>query len=259
MEFLVIISGRYHPYHKGHKAVYDYAAKMFGPDSVFIATSDSQAPVTSPFSYSDKVRMMTSLGIPASHIVQTKSPYQAKEITSQVTDPENTVVIYCVSEKDMEGEGARFKFGTKKDGSPSYLQPLPSDISECQPMTNHAYVMVVPTVTFKVLGHDANSATQLRKLYLDSDDNTREHIITDLYGEYDPALKDTFDTRLDITDKAQEITKISKDKKARGKLSDSQKTRLCNNLQHILLAEARVHRQDWPTKPPVRAGYISEK
>lgn len=259
MEYVIILAGRYHPYHKGHKAMYDYAAKMFGPQSVFVATSDSQAPMTSPFSYSDKVRMMTSLGIPSSHIVQTKSPYQAKEITDQIPDPENTVVIYGVSEKDMGEEGARFKFGTKKDGSPTYLQPLPKNIDECQPMTNHAYVMVVPTVTFKVLGQDANSATQLRKLYLDSDDNTREHIIADLYSEYDPALKDMFDARLDVTDKAQEITKISKDKKARGKLSDSQKTRLCNNLQHILLAESRVHRQDWPTAPLVHAGYRSEK
>lgn len=259
MKFLVVVPGRYHPYHLGHKASYDYASKIFGADNVYVATSAAQAPMTSPFTYDDKVKMMTSLGIPSSHIVQTKSPYQAKELTDQVTDPENTAVVYAISEKDMEGDSARFKFGTKKDGSPSYLQPLPKNLKECKPMTEHAYVMTVPTVTFKVLGHDANSATQLRKLYIESDDNTRENIIADLYGHFDPTLKQIFDDRLDVTEKAEEIVKVSKDKKTRGRLSDSTKKRLYHNLGQILLAESKVHNSQPSIKPTAAKGYRSEK
>jgi len=112
MNLLVIYPGRFHPFHLGHKASYDYLVKKYGADNVYIATSDVQAPATSPFSYSDKVAMMTKLGIPASHIARVKNPYQATEITAAMPDPENTALIFAISEKDMEGDSARFKFGT---------------------------------------------------------------------------------------------------------------------------------------------------
>ena len=116
MNYLVIYPGRFHPFHKGHKASYDWLNKQFGNDSIFIATSGVQAPVTSPFSYSDKVMMMTKLGIPAGRIVNVKNPYQAVEITSAIPDEEkaNTVLIFAVSAKDAE----RFNFAPKKDGTP---------------------------------------------------------------------------------------------------------------------------------------------
>lgn len=259
MKYLCVLPGRYHPFHKGHKASYDYVSRVFGADNVYVATSASQAPVTSPFTFDDKVKMMTALGIPSSHIVQTKSPYQAKELTDQVTDPENTAVVYAISEKDMEGDSARFKFGTKKDGSPSYLQPLPENLKKCKPMTEHAYVMTVPTVTFKVLGHDANSATQLRKLYIESDEHTRERIITDLYGRYDPALKDIFDARLDVTEKADSLVNAAKDRDQVQKMSESQKQRLYKNLRTIMLAECRVLPESQIIYLPRNPGYRQEK
>jgi hypothetical protein len=125
MNYLVIYPGRFHPFHKGHKASYDWLTKQYGDNSVFIATSGVQAPVTSPFSYPDKVMMMTKLGIPASRIVNVKNPYQAVEITSAIPDEEkaNTALIFAVSAKDAE----RFNFAPKKDGTPSYLQPLPEN------------------------------------------------------------------------------------------------------------------------------------
>ena len=89
MNYLVIFPGRFHPFHLGHKASYDYLVGKYGADAVYIATSDKQAPVTSPFSYSDKVEMMTKLGIPASHIVKVQNPYRATEITDNLT-PEQT-------------------------------------------------------------------------------------------------------------------------------------------------------------------------
>ena len=203
MRTVVIYPGRFHPFHRGHKASYDYLTKQFGANNVFIATSAVQAPVTSPFTFGDKVSMMTKLGIPPGRIAQVASPYQAKEITSQIDDKEHTVLIFAVSEKDMQGDGARFKFGVKKDGTPSYMQPYPADGKKLQPMTKHAYVMVTPTVNFKVKGADANSASQIRKLYLDGNVNDRDQIIADLYGEVDPELRDIFDQRLGVTQKTQ--------------------------------------------------------
>lgn len=195
MRTIVIYPGRFHPFHRGHKASYDYLVQQFGAGNVFIATSDVQAPVTSPFSYSDKVTMMSKLGIPSGRIARVKSPYQATEITGQIDDKEHTALIFAVSEKDMQGNEARFKFGTKKNGEPSYMQPMPAN-GKLQPMSKHAYVMITPTVNFKVKGADANSASQIRKLYLDGNDADRDQIIADLYGEVDPHVRDIFDREL---------------------------------------------------------------
>ena len=207
MNYLVIYPGRFHPFHRGHKACYDYLTKKYGENSVYIATSAVQDPLTSPFSFGDKAKMITKLGIPAGHVVQVKNPYQAEEITSTLSDEEkaNTVLIFAVSEKDMLEGSARFRFDPKKNGDPSYLQPMPKNAKKLQPMTKHGYVAVTPTVNFRVSGQDADSASAIRKLYRDGNDNDRMQIIADLYGAPDAELKDTFDQRLGVNEPKQGI------------------------------------------------------
>lgn len=259
MNFLVIYPGRFQIFHKGHKASYDYLTKTFGENNVFVSTSDAQAPITSPFSFSDKVKMMTNTGISSGKIVQVKNPYRAQEITSQVDDPSDTVLIFALSEKDMRSDKPRFTFGTKKDGSPTYMQPWSDEKNGHEPMTKHAYVMVVPTVTFKVLDLDANSASELRKLYIESDDNTREQIITELYGYFDPTLKEIFDQRLNVTDNAEKLTQIAKDKNQIKNLTSEQHKRLFSNIQHILLAESKIRHSHKPLQEQLIKNYINEK
>ena len=196
MNYLVIYPGRFHPFHLGHKASYDWLTDQFGENSVFIASSDKQEAETSPFKYEDKVKMATKLGVPAGRIKQVKNPYQATEITNALSDEEkaNTVLVFAVSHKDAQ----RFNFAPKKDGSPGYLQPMPENKKGIKPMTQHGYVAITPTLNFKVKGADANSASQIRKLYHDGNDNDRAQIIVDLYGAADPELRDIFDRRLGV-------------------------------------------------------------
>ena len=203
MNYLVIYPGRFHPFHLGHKASYDYLTKKYGENAVYIATSSVQDPETSPFAYEDKVKMMTKLGVPASHIVQVKNPYQASEIVGSLSDEEraNTALIFAVSAKD----GARFNFAPKKNGNPSYLQPIPDNIKKLKPLTTHGYVAITPTVNFRVKGQDADSASAVRKLYRDGNDTDRMQIITDLYGTTDPELKDIFDQRLGVNEPGEGI------------------------------------------------------
>ena len=196
MNYLVIYPGRFHPFHQGHMASYNWLTQKFGENNVYIASSSVQDPETSPFEYADKVKMATKLGVPPGHIVNVKNPYQATEITSSLSNEEraNTALIFAVSEKDA----TRFNFAPKKDGSPGYLQPVPDNKKSMKPMTEHGYVAITPTVNFKVKGVDANSASQIRKLYLDGNDLDRLQIITDLYGTPDAELKDIFDERLGV-------------------------------------------------------------
>lgn len=231
MNVIVVYPGRFHPFHLGHKASYDWLAQKYGENNVYIVTSDVQAPMTSPFSYADKVEMITKLGIPASHVVRVKNPYQVKEITDSLPDPENTALIYAVSEKDMQADSARFRFGTKKSGEPSYLQPMPENIRQLKPLTQHAYVAVTPTVNFRVKGADANSASQIRRLYIDGNDQDRTNIITDLYGHPDKDLQTMFDRRLGVTEKVTEI------------YYEAVVTKNLAVLNRLLVAEQQAHYQ----------------
>jgi len=196
MNYLVIYPGRFHPFHLGHKASYDWLTDQFGENTVYIASSDKQNDEDSPFRYEDKVKMVTKLGVPAGRIKKVKNPYQATEITGALSDEEkaNTVLIFAVSAKDAQ----RFDYKPRADGSPSYLQPLPADKKSVEPMTEHGYIIITPTVNFKVQGADANSASQIRKLYTAGNDNDRDQIIVDLYGAADPELRDIFDQRLGV-------------------------------------------------------------
>ena len=196
MNYLVIYPGRFHPFHLGHKASYDWLTQQFGENSVYVASSGKQEAETSPFEYADKVKMATKLGVPAGRIKKVKNPYQATEITAALSDEEkaNTVLVFAVSAKDAE----RFNFVPKKDGSPGYLQPLPDNKKGIEPMTQHGYVVITPTVNFRVQGADANSASQIRKLYTAGNDNDRDQIIVDLYGAADPELRDIFDKQLGV-------------------------------------------------------------
>lgn len=205
MNYLVVYPGRFHIFHRGHKAVYDYLTTKYG-NNVYISTSDVQDPETSPFSYSDKVAMLTKMGVPAGHILKVANPYRVDEYTQNLPDAANTVLIFAVGNKDMQTvkdpsgktiQRPRFSFAPKKDGSPSALQPLPDNLKKCRPITDKvAYVDVIPTQNFKILGQDANSASQVRKLYRDGNDADRLQIITDLYGTADAELKDIFDQKL---------------------------------------------------------------
>jgi len=76
------------------------------------------------------------------------------------------------------------------------MQPMPEDGKGMKDMTKHAYVAVTPTVNFKVRGADANSASQIRKLYQNGNEADREQIIADLYGDIDAGIKDIFDRKL---------------------------------------------------------------
>jgi hypothetical protein len=184
-------------------ASYDWLTKQFGENNVYIASSSVQDPQTSPFEFSDKVKMATKLGVPSSHIVNVKNPYQATEITSMLSDEEktNTALIFAVSAKDAE----RFNFAPKKDGSPAYLQPVPDNKKGMKPMTKHGYVAITPTVNFRVKDANANSASEIRKLYRNGNDIDRLAIITDLYGTPDPELKAVFDQRLGVNDPQEGI------------------------------------------------------
>ena len=186
---VAVYHGRFHPFHKGHRHVYDYLSKKY--DRVYIATS-GKVESNSPFTFDEKKKMMMLTGVPANAIVQEPQPYLAKNILSKFNDS-TTAVVFGLGAKDMEGEGARFKPGTKKDGSPTYFQ---HNTDNKETFDTHGYLEVVPTAKFTVLGKPATSASELRKQYATLNDEQAKQFIADLFGQYDADVQQIMDTKL---------------------------------------------------------------
>lgn len=183
---LVVYPGRFQPFHKGHKAVYDSLVKKYGRDRVFIATSNKVDPPKSPFNFSDKTQMMALTGVHLDRVIESVQPYKAEELTRNY-DPSSTRLIFAVSEKDM-AEDPRFKTWVKKDGSPTYFQPMPTDPAMMKTFDQHGYILVVPTINFNVLGVPMRSATEIREKFASSNESTQKKIVQDLFGSYNDSV-----------------------------------------------------------------------
>jgi hypothetical protein len=133
--------------------------------------------------------MMTKMGVPTSRIIQVTNTYKKDETARDLgLDPSTDHLVYALGAKDAE----RFKY------TPESPLQLLSQTKKMKPVSKHAYVEVVPTATFNVLGQKVQSASDIRRMYLAGNDNDRNQIITDLYDRADPELRAMFDERLGV-------------------------------------------------------------
>jgi hypothetical protein len=84
------------------------------------------------------------------------------------------VLIFVRSEKDRNENPQ--PGGTKKDGSPSYLQPYKR--SKLQPMSQHGYMAYLPVVQF---GSGMTSATEIRSKWPSMTPEQKDTLITSMY------------------------------------------------------------------------------
>jgi hypothetical protein len=97
---VVVYSGRFQPFHKGHYAAYKNLVSKFGADNVYIGTSDKTDTDKSPFNFKEKVVIIGKMfGIPPNKIINVKNPYAPKEVLAKY-DGKTTAYIAAVGEKD---------------------------------------------------------------------------------------------------------------------------------------------------------------
>jgi hypothetical protein len=223
----VIYPGRFHPFHAGHKGVYNYLSTKFGGNDVYITTTGVVELPKSPFSFDEKKEMMMATGIPSNKILNVKNNYNLQSVSSQIPiNVERDSIIFAVSQKDM-AEDPRFKNFVKKDGSPSYLQPMPKNESKLEPAIKHGYLITVPTTDFTVLGLPARSASQLRSQYSTLKPEQQKAFIVDLFGSYNPKIHKILNNKLGNTS---------------GKLTEKQKKLLKKLIVGILKEdEAKIN------------------
>lgn len=189
MKKLVIIPGGFHPFHAGHKALYDAARDTFPSADIYVAaTADTS---TRPFPFEVKKKLARIAGIDGHRFIQVKSPFRAEEIT-QHYDPANTVLIFARSEKDRDQQPRAG--GVKKDGTQAYLQPFKRNGLE--PMNQHGYMVYLPTVQF---GPGMTSATEIRAKWPGMDAEQKVNLVQQLYPDTQvkPKLADVIVQMLD--------------------------------------------------------------
>jgi hypothetical protein len=170
MKQLVIMPGGFHPFHAGHLALYQSAEQAFpGADVKVAATNDTSA---RPFPFRLKEKLAQLAGVPPGKFYQVKSPFRADEITKNY-DPADTQLIFVRSEKDAAKPPVAGAI--KKDGTPAYLQPISDQMA---PMTQHAYMVYLPTVEF---GPGMTSATEIRSAWPTLDPKRKTALVMSLY------------------------------------------------------------------------------
>jgi hypothetical protein len=198
-KMFVIYPGRFHPFHKGHKGVYNYLSSKYGGNDVYITTTDVVELPKSPFSFDEKVKMMTLTGVPINKIIKVKNNYNLQSLVGQIPiDINRDSIVFAVSEKDMT-EDPRFSRFIKKDGSPSYLQPIPKNLDKLQPAIKYGYIDTVPTTDFTVLGMPARSASQLRSQYVNLTPQLKKSFVKDLFGKYDDSVYNIMNDKLGVS------------------------------------------------------------
>jgi hypothetical protein len=171
MKQLVIMPGGFHPFHAGHAALYQSAVEAFPGADVYVAATNDTS--TRPFPFPVKEKLAQLAGVPKGRFTQVKSPFRAEEIVHKY-NPDNTQLIFVRSEKDA-GSQPR-PGGTKKDGTPSYLQPY-NDASD-QPLSQRAYMAYLPTVEF---GPGMTSATEIRGAWPKLTEKRKTALVMSLY------------------------------------------------------------------------------
>lgn len=201
MKQLVIIAGGFHPFHTGHLALYQSAERAFpGADVKAAATNDTSA---RPFPFALKEKLAQLAGVPPGKFYQVKSPFRADEITKSY-DPADTQLIFVRSEKDAAKPPVAG--GTKKDGTPAYLQPISDHMA---PMTQHAYMAYLPTVEF---GPGMTSATEIRSAWPTLNPRRKSALVMSLYPatQSNPKLAATVVKMLDTAMGAEAIQSQAK-------------------------------------------------
>jgi hypothetical protein len=179
-------------------ALYNSARQAFPSADVYVAATNDTS--SRPFPFAVKEKLAKLAGVEAGHFVQVKSPFQAREITANY-DPATTELIFVRSEKDATKPPQAG--GMKKDGTPSYLQPLAGQ-QQLAPMTEHAYMAYLPTVEF---GPGMTSATEIRTAWPTLNPKRKTALVMSLYPrtQTNPKLAANVVAMLDTAIGSQEV------------------------------------------------------
>lgn len=176
-KIVVVFSGRFQPFHRGHYYSYNELVSKFGKNNVYIGTSNITNSKDSPFNFKEKKEIITKLfNIPGSKVVELKNPYRPIEILSRF-DPKTTALIVAVGEKDKNRLGG------------NYYIPYPGRIIDVKEnYLNHGYVYIIPQLMLRIKDKII-SGTVIRN-------NFSKELFKALYPKFDNSIYNMMKSKL---------------------------------------------------------------
>jgi len=171
---VAVMPGGFHPFHPGHKSLYDWAVKTFGQSNVYVAATNDTA--TRPFPFEVKKKLAAMAGVPESNFMQVKSPFNNREYANLVDA--DTALVFVRSEKDKSEQPLPDQ--TKKNGEPGYLRTYTGkDLNTSDEM---GYMAYGPTINFDFSGMQIKSASELRATWPEMSDEDKLKAAKLMYG-----------------------------------------------------------------------------
>jgi hypothetical protein len=171
---VAIMPGGFHPFHPGHKSLYDWAVKTFGQSNVYVAATNDTA--TRPFPFEVKKKLAAMAGVPESNFIQVKSPFNLNSYKDMLGD--DAAIVFVRSQKD-KGEQP-LPDQTKKNGEPGYLRTYTGkDLNTSDEM---GYMAYGPTINFDFSGMQIKSASELRATWPEMSDEDKLKAAKLMYG-----------------------------------------------------------------------------
>jgi len=175
---VAVMPGGFHPFHPGHKSLYDWAVKTFGQSNVYVAaTNDTKA---RPFPFEVKKKLAAMAGVPESNFMQVKSPFNNREYADLLDA--DTALVFVRSQKDKAEQPLPDQ--TKKNGEPGYLRTYTGkDLNTADEM---GYMAYGPTINFDFSGMQIKSASELRATWPEMSDEDKLKAAKLMYGNGAP-------------------------------------------------------------------------
>lgn len=190
MKKLVIIPGGFHPFHAGHKDLYDKAVATFPSADVYIAATDDRS--ERPFPFAIKKKLAQLAGVPPHRFIQVKSPFKPDEITSHYPD-NDTQLIFVKSQKNAKnGPDPEGPFPAEVDPKTGQLplvtrgarkgQPVSDWLQYYKrnglaPMSQHGYLKYLPVHEFNGM----TSGSEIRAKWANYDDAIKAQLVNIMY------------------------------------------------------------------------------
>lgn len=159
---IAVMPGGFHPFHPGHKSLYDWAVDTFGQDNVFVAATNDTT--TRPFPFEVKQKLAGMAGVPTNRFIQVKSPFNALSYNDIIGDASQTALVFIRSEKDKTSHPLPDQI-RKSDGNMGYLISYNGKVDSTA--DTHGYLAYGPTINFDFSGMSIKSASELRSAWPD--------------------------------------------------------------------------------------------
>jgi hypothetical protein len=171
---VAVMPGGFHPFHPGHKSLYDWAVKTFGQSNVYVAATNDTA--ARPFPFDVKKKLAGMAGVPEANFIQVKSPFNAMSY-KDIVDAD-TALVFVRSQKDKAEQPLPDQ--TKKNGEPGYLRNYTGkDLNTSDEM---GYMAYGPTINFDFSGMQIKSASELRATWPEMSDEDKLKAAKLMYG-----------------------------------------------------------------------------